>query len=102
MSTIIATVRFLPTEEGGLQDHWFSGMMPSFNIDGNLIMCRLEAINETQLLRAGENHDLRIDIPQGDLVQDHLRPNATFCLNAGGRVVARGRITEVVSGSCSS
>lgn len=93
--TISSSVYFLTEDEGGMRNHWFSGMKPSFNIDGNLIMCCFESLNNEEVIESGAHYDLGILIYDSYLVKKKLIPNAKFKLNIGGKVIAYGTIIDV-------
>ena len=93
---IIGCVEFICKKNGGLRDYWFNGLKPSFNIDGNLIMCVFESVEQIEVLRSGIHYDLLIEIYDSYLINDKLTVNSLFHLNCGGEIIANGVIKEVL------
>jgi translation elongation factor EF-Tu-like GTPase len=90
-----ADILFTPTLEGGMQDQYFSGMKPSFNIDGQLIMCSFEVADGSKVIKSGEIRSVVIELPHYQLVAKYLKVGAKFKLNSGGRVLGSGTITAL-------
>ncbi|WP_160680162.1 hypothetical protein [Clostridium sp. C8-1-8] len=87
---------YLFKENGGVMigDGW-SGMMPSFNMDGDLIMSRIIAYEP---LTIEQWHEVLIQLPYGnefEEIKQRLKNNYEFKLNVGGKVLGKGIITYI-------
>jgi hypothetical protein len=74
----------------------FSGMMPSFNANGELIMCKILSDEKNIQLIRGNLYKVTIQLPYGEKFQDTIIPDYSFNLNIGGRVIGRGTIWEII------
>jgi len=88
---------YLFEENGGAMpgDGW-SGMMPSFNMDGVLIASRV--LSDKPVLPKGEWHEVIIQLPYGDKFEEikgTLKNNYEFKLNFGGKVLGKGIIKYI-------
>jgi len=90
MLSIEARIFLLSEDEGGLRA--FSGMQPSMNVNGELIMCRIIDGPEGESIALGQEHDVRIDLPYGERFQDVIRSGFEFGLSYGGRVLGHGEV----------
>lgn len=87
---------YLFKENGGVMpgDGW-SGMMPSFNMDGELIASRILCDNT---LAKEEWHEVIIQLPYGDKfehIKGKLKNDYEFKLNVGGKVLGKGIIKYI-------
>jgi hypothetical protein len=87
---------YLFKENGGAMpgDGW-SGMMPSFNMDGELIASRV--LCEKPLTKE-QWHEVIIQLPYGDRFEDikeNLKNEYEFKLNIGGKVLGKGIIKYI-------
>jgi translation elongation factor EF-Tu-like GTPase len=80
-------------DEGGMSNPGWSGMMPSFNITGELILCRIEETSGNKELPLGTEHNVFIELPYGEFYIDSITANAKFLLQLGGRVIGWGTVT---------
>lgn len=96
MLKLIAEVNFLPENEGGMTKDIFSGLMVSFNVNGELIMCKINLGEEDnkKVIPKGEKHIVHIELPYGEVFKDSILPNYVFNLNVGGRVIGKGIVLE--------
>lgn len=95
MKSVKANIYLLTENEGGMTRDGFSGMQPSFNINGELIMSKIFALSNDKSLPRGVNQDVKIDIPYGDIYSDELEVGRTFLLQTGAKVIGRGTILEL-------
>ncbi|GGF88177.1 hypothetical protein GCM10010912_36810 [Paenibacillus albidus] len=97
MLKILAEVCFLPENEGGMTRDAFSGLMVSFNVNGDLIMCKiiLGEEKEKKIILRGEKHIVDIELPYGEMYKDLIIPYYVFTLNVGKRVIANGIVLKV-------
>jgi len=97
MLKIIAEVCFLPENEDGMTKDIYSGLMVSFDVNGELIMCKINLGNEEEktVIPKGEKHIVNIELPYGEVYKEWIAPNYAFNLNVGSRVIAKGTILEV-------
>lgn len=87
---------YLSNDNGGAMvgDGW-SGMMPSFNMDGEFIMSRV--LSDKPLTKE-QWHEVVIQLPLGDeyqQVKEKLKDGYEFKLNFGGKVLGKGIITHI-------
>lgn len=90
MLIIDAKVYFKRQKEGGLHKNGSSGMQPSFSVTNDLIMCKIigkDAVTEFVL---GEEYDVSIELPYGEMFANEIRPGYRFHLNIGGKEFATG------------
>ena len=83
-------------EEGDLGKDGFSGMRPSFNLNGEPITSEVVSAVGCQVLDKGARHEVIIALPYGEVLGDHLGASAKFRLQVGGRLLATGTILSVV------
>lgn len=97
MLEVLAEIKLNKENEGGMDRDGFSGMMPSFNVNGELIMCKLiyGDIN-TKILR-GQTYNIIIQLPYGERYKDVINAGYLFNLNIGGRIIGKGKIINVKS-----
>jgi len=98
MKQIKAKLYIYGKNKGGERHPWCSGIRPSFNINENLIMCKVDS-KDKQNMSLNAYHNVIIEIPHGHLVEDYLKINAKFKLNCGARIIAEGIISEVLKKS---
>lgn len=90
MLSIEAQIYLRTHEEGGLERSGFSGMQPSMAIGGELVACKILDGPEGSEIRKGEWHDVRIDLPYGEIFAETLRSGFRFMLNVGKKVIGEG------------
>ncbi|SFE86968.1 hypothetical protein SAMN04487969_108138 [Paenibacillus algorifonticola] len=97
MLKVMAEVCFISENEGGMTKDVFSGLMASFNVNGELIMCKINLGEEVEkeVIPKGEKHIVNIELPYGEVYKDLILPNYVFNLNVGIRVIAKGIVLEV-------
>ena len=78
-----------------MQDNYFSGMRPSFNINGDLIMCSIEVVSGSEVIKSGEKRVISISLPHDHLVEECLKEGASFKLNSGGQILGDGKIINL-------
>lgn len=95
MLEFIAKIYLFKENDGAMPGDGWSGMMPSFNMDGDLIMSR---ILSNEPLTKEEWHEVIIQLPYGDKFE-HIRKNLEndyeFKLNVGGKILGEGKITYI-------
>lgn len=94
MRMLRARISVVP--EGDLGHDGFSGMRPSFNLDGDPITSEVHSAQGERVLAKGKDHDVVVTLPYGEILGDKLRVGASFVLQVGGRMLATGNIVEVV------
>lgn len=96
MLKIIANIRFCSEEEGGMDKDVYSGIMPSFSVNGDLIMCKiiLKEDTEKRLIR-GEKYKVQIELPYGEHFKDYIYSGYEFNLNDGARVIGKGIVNRI-------
>lgn len=82
-------VCFVPRFDGGW---WADGLRPSFNIDGELVLCFVHS-GGPEKMKPGVPHMVSIELPY--YVPDNLREGQTFKLQDASRVIATGVVVEV-------
>lgn len=96
MLSLEATIYLKKTEEvGGMSKPGFAGMQPSFNIDGELIMCRIFPLSNKKLMSLGQEHKVRIDLPYGEVYASSLEKDYRFLLNIGGNIIGWGIVEKI-------
>lgn len=90
MLSIEARIWLKSEDDGGLRG--FSHMQPSMNINGELVACKIIDGPKGTPIDPGRWHDVRIDLPYGEMFSDVLRSGFHFGLNFGGRVLGEGVI----------
>jgi len=92
MLKIDAIVYFKKQEEGGLHKNGISGMQPSFSVRDDLIMCKLIGKNGVSEFTLGEEYEVIIEIPYGEVFSGEITPGYSFHLNIGGKEFATGKV----------
>jgi translation elongation factor EF-Tu-like GTPase len=96
MKSIKANIYLLTENEGGMTRDGFSGMQPSFNINGELIMSNIVTLSNDDSLPRGVNQDVKIDVPYGEIYSDEFVVGRTFLLQTGAKIIGRGVILELL------
>jgi hypothetical protein len=93
---VTANIRFLSEKEGGMDKDVYSGIMPSFRGNGELIMCRIifKENTDKRFIR-GEIYKVQIELPYGEYFKDYIYSGYEFDLCDGARVIGIG-IVEVI------
>ena len=88
-----AEIYLLSEDEGGTQDG-FDGMRPSFNGNGELILCTVTSVDGLGSMPKGNSYIVEIELPYGDATElpSILRTGWAFFLQNGGRVFGYGKI----------
>jgi hypothetical protein len=92
---------YLRTEaEGGMNRLFYSGMQPSFNVDGDLIMSQVFEAQGQLTMPPGAWYEVRIDLPYGDEVfigsrVATLTSGQEFRLQVASQILADGVILGV-------
>lgn len=74
----------------------YSGIMPSFSVNGELIMCRIIfKENKDKRFIRGENYKVLIELPYGEHFKDHIYIGYKFNLNEGARVIGNGIVERI-------
>lgn len=94
MLKIEAKVYFKKQEEGGLHKNGVSGMQPSFSVTNDLIMCKLIGRDGVVEFSLGEEYELIIELPYGEMFESEIQPGYHFNLNIGGKEFATGVVLE--------
>lgn len=92
--TVLAQIYFYTEEEGGRSQDAFSGYMPSISVDGELIMCRV--LSDLEILCRGSEHQVKIELPYGEIFKEHFFTGYSFTLNEGGWIIGKGIILKVI------
>lgn len=82
-------------EEGGMTKEGFSGMMPSFNVENNLIMCKVMLSENETIMRRGQCHKVIIELPYGEDFKDFILEGYQFTLNTGEKIIAHGKVISM-------
>lgn len=100
MLSIKANIYLKKTEEaGGMNRPGFSGMQPSFNVESELIMCRIFEISGKEEMPLGNEYEVRIDLPYGEQYSSYIVPEYKFFLNIGGNIIGRGIVEKILDWS---
>jgi hypothetical protein len=95
MLSIRAKTYFRTPQEGGLTSPPFPGIQPSFNVGGQLIVCRVYP--ETgQELPAGHRLSTRIELPYGERYRTLIAEGSIHDLHVGERVVGQTEVIDIV------
>ena len=91
-----ARIYFLAEAEGGIQEG-FAGMRPSFNINGELILCFVYPLDGHERMPRGTSHLVRLELPYGELtnVSSSIMVGAAFHLQLASKVIAKGEILKI-------
>ncbi|UFP94212.1 hypothetical protein [Gloeobacter morelensis] len=102
MFNIRAKIYLKTVEEDGHSTPWFSGIRPSFNLNGELITCVVIELTGKEWMPLGHEYEVRIDFPYGDEYLDSFKPHereeimknfepgARFFLHVGAKIIAWG------------
>ena len=90
MLIINAKVYFKSQVEGGLHKNGVSGMQPSFSVLDDLIMCKVVSKAGTNDFVLGEESDVSIELPYGEMYSRQIISGYRFSLNIGGKEIATG------------
>lgn len=88
MLELEAEIYLIREDEGGMTKEGFSGMMPSFSVANDLIMCKVILDNNQITIKRGEYHRVTIQLPYGEDYQDYISVGYSFTLNTGKRTIA--------------
>ncbi|MEJ8307394.1 hypothetical protein [Saccharibacillus sacchari] len=95
MLKIEAEIYLNREDEGGMTKEGFSGMMPSFNVENNLIMCRVTLKTKKDVIERGEYHKVSIELPYGEEYRNYISAGYCFTLNTGKKIIAKGTVTSM-------
>ncbi len=95
MLTLEAQIYLKLAEEGGMTKEVFSGMMPSLNVENNLIMCKVISHANETIMRRGQYHKVVIELPYGEDFKDFILEGYQFTLNTGGKIIAHGKVISL-------
>jgi len=96
MLKMYATINLLKKNECEIDQIGFSGMMPSFNIEGKLVMCEIVTINGSKLIERGIANKVEIRLPYGEKFKNELNVGYKFKLNLGEVIIGYGEIEEIL------
>lgn len=96
MLNIQAEIYLKREDEGGMTKEGFSGMMPSFYIENERIMCKVTSSTEQTVFKRGEIHQVNIQLPYGEDYEDKITNGYRFTLHTGRRVIAVGKVISIV------
>ncbi|MFD0590077.1 hypothetical protein ACFQZE_19010 [Paenibacillus sp. GCM10027627] len=83
-------------DEGGMTKEGFSGMMTSFSVANDLVMCKVISSHNQDTIKRGQYHKVTIYLPYGEEYQDVISVGFCFTLNTGKRVIARGKVISFI------
>jgi len=95
MLKLEADIYLKSEEEGGMCKEGFAGMMPSFNVENNLIMCRVILHTNETIIRRGQCHKVIIELPYEEDYQDFIFEGYSFTLNTGKKIIAHGKVMSI-------
>ncbi|GMX63304.1 hypothetical protein Elgi_30090 [Paenibacillus elgii] len=95
MLEILAEINLLEETDGGMKRDGYSGMMPSFRVKDELIMCEILATDDRQVFHRGKTYLVTIRLPYGEIFSDIILPNYAFELNYGSRTAGKGRVMNI-------
>lgn len=96
MYKLLADVKLYTESEGGMPREGFSGMRPSFEVSGELIMCEIITTSGDPTIHRGTIRELRIQLPYGEMFKEHLHVGYQFHLNVGSKKIGEGRIKSII------
>jgi len=92
MYKIKANIHLYLEKEGGSTRTGFSGMQPSIDIGGDLIACKIIYGNHGAEMPLGQDYDVAVELPYGEVYADRLKSGFHFNLNIAGRVIGYGTV----------
>lgn len=95
MLELEAEIYLYQEEEGGMTKEGFSGMMPSFNVENNLIMCRVNSNTNQTTIKRGQSHQVNIQLPYGEEYRESIFVGYHFTLMTGKRTIASGKVVSI-------
>ncbi len=92
MLKVNAKIYFKSEKEGGLKNPAFSGIQPSMDIDGELVMCKIIFGEEGTPMPLNNDYDVIIELAYGEMFQEKLKPGFRFNINLASRILGNGVI----------
>lgn len=96
MLEIQAEIDMKREDEGGMTKEGFSGMMSSFNVENELIMCKVTSTTGQTILQRGKRHRVNIQLPYGEDYTEELVVGYCFTLQTGKRIIATGKVASIL------
>lgn len=99
VNVVRATVSLLRTEDGGRKSPLWSGYRATVFLRADKPLTGNDAVmtlDERDICIPGEDCAVQLRFLSPELVQDVLRPGATFQLKEGSRVIANGKVGSLV------
>ena len=91
MLLIKARISFKPEEDPeSLHKSGVSGMQPSFSVSDDRIMCRVTSLDDESEFVLGEEYQVSIELPYGEMYAEEITEGYRFMLSIGGREFASG------------
>ncbi|WP_240416818.1 hypothetical protein [Paenibacillus periandrae] len=90
-----AQIRLLTSEEGGMNRDGRSGMMPSFDVNGELIMCAVNLVDPDDTIKRGIVYVVTIQLPYAENYKNIIVPQYEFNLNYGGKIIGKGTVIKI-------
>ncbi|HWO95585.1 hypothetical protein P4H70_06660 [Paenibacillus ehimensis] len=95
MLELLAEINLLEEIDGGMKRDGYPGMIPSFRVNNELIICEILAADDRQVFHRGKTYLITIRLPCGDIFSDIIVPNYAFELNYGSRTVGKGTVMNI-------
>jgi len=89
-----AEIYFLTEQEGGMKNDVRNGFMPSFDVNGDLIMCRIISNEET--ITRGKKHIVEMEFPYGEVYSQYIVKGYEANFHVGSVVLGHGKILDVI------
>lgn len=90
MLKIKAKVYFYGIEKKGLDKDGYSGMMASFSVNSELIMCKILYKDINTVIKRGIEYTVDIELPYGEMFIDIIKTNYRFNIAYASMVVGEG------------
>lgn len=78
----------------GLNNRIKSGFRPSFNYEGQLVACIVNATEGSEWIEIGRQQLVTIRLPYAEQLGWQFHPGTRFHLNVGATVIGEGTVTE--------
>lgn len=95
MLEFYAIIYLFNEAEGGMDREGFSGMMPSFSVNNDLIMSKILMGSINSEIKRGQEYNVKIQLPYGENFSKYIYEGYEFNLNIGGKVIGKGKVIEI-------
>jgi len=85
----------LTSQQGGMERDGFSGMSPSFCVNGELIMCFIHTGDHGSLIERGRATDAIIELPYGEHYLEHIKPGCRYTIHYASKLLGDVLISDI-------